>query len=323
MKQVPDSLLTFPIPFKALPYASALPRDLAGADGIRYTPFFNLREDASPWVCALPDLSCPLRSIVHFGLGEGRIRSLLHWVCTGLLITLFLFPSLWVVPAFADGNLGSDLKTEPTLRSDVSALLKSYIAKNTSWQDSEIEILSLRNVSQAESPVEDAELRLAPGATLVGRSRLLAPMELVKDGNILRSFWIAADISVHASVLTASRKIAFAKTLAADDVAVTVAEIPDLRATYARFPEELIGKTARRIFAAGDPLIRDLFGDAFLVHRGETVQLRLERNGIALTSLARAEQDGKLGQIISVRNAEFSSAALKAQVTGRAAVSIH
>ena len=55
------------------------------------------------------------------------------------------------------------------------------------------------------------------------------------------------------------------------------------------------------IFPQVIPLTSEAFSDPFLVHHGETVQLRLERNGILLTSSARAEQDGRLGQVIVVR----------------------
>jgi len=50
--------------------------------------------------------------------------------------------------------------------------------------------------------------------------------------------------------------------------------------------------------------------------------LRLQRNGIVLLSRGRAEQDGKLGQIIRVRNLDFSNV-LKAQVTGRSEVMLY
>jgi flagella basal body P-ring formation protein FlgA len=117
----------------------------------------------------------------------------------------------------------------------------------------------------------------------------------------------------------ASQKIPLEKIISADDIVEKVADIPDLRAVYARRPEDILGKASRRNFSPGDPLTSEAFSDPFLVHHGETVRLRLERNGILLTSLARAEQDGRLGQVIVVRNLEFSST-LKAQVTGRAAV---
>ncbi|MBP1623989.1 MAG: Chaperone for flagella basal body P-ring formation, partial [Acidobacteria bacterium] len=58
------------------------------------------------------------------------------------------------------------------------------------------------------------------------------------------------------------------------------------------------------------------FADPLLVRSGEIVRIRLERDGITLTSLAKAQQDGVLGQFIRVRSVDFP-AFMKAKVTGR------
>jgi flagella basal body P-ring formation protein FlgA len=92
-----------------------------------------------------------------------------------------------------------------------------------------------------------------------------------------------------------------------------------MRLSYARDPQEILGKVSRRGLLSGDLLDRDTFTEPLLVHNGETVRLRLEREGIMLTSLAKAAQDGRLGQFIRVRSLDFSTL-LKVQVTGRAEV---
>jgi len=85
--------------------------------------------------------------------------------------------------------------------------------------------------------------------------------------------------------------------------------------------DDVTGMAAKRSFSPGDPLTLESLTKPFLVKSGDTVHLRLERNGLVLTSLVRAEQDGQLGQVIRVRNLEFSSV-LNAKVTGRAKVEI-
>lgn len=208
---------------------------------------------------------------------------------------------------------------KPVDPNEIVVELKSYFSKTTPWKASEIEIHSIGNIKGIELPSDDAELRLASNPTIVGRRKILAPIEVIRAGKSLHSFWVTAELTVHATILVASQKIPLEKIISADDIVEKVADIPDLRAVYARRPEDILGKASRRNFSPGDPLTSEAFSDPFLVHHGETVRLRLERNGILLTSLARAEQDGRLGQVIVVRNLEFSST-LKAQVTGRAAV---
>jgi flagella basal body P-ring formation protein FlgA len=121
--------------------------------------------------------------------------------------------------------------------------------------------------------------------------------------------------------LIASNKIPSGRVITSQDVIKQTVEISDLRGSYYRELDDIVGKVSRRIFSSGDLLTRESFTEPLLVKTGETVRLRLERDGIVLTSLAKAEQDGKLGQMIRVRNIDYSTL-LKAQVTGRAEVKL-
>jgi flagellar basal body P-ring formation protein FlgA len=213
------------------------------------------------------------------------------------------------------------MKGRPVDAAEILPILKSYFSKKTSWKESEIEIRSIGNMRGIEIPLSGAELRLASNATIAGQRRILAPIEVMQDGKNLRNFWVSAEVCVRADVVTAVRRIAPGTIITADDIEQKNIEIADLRATYASKLEEVLGKISRRSYASGDPLTRDSFLDPYLVRNGETVRLRVEREGIVLTSLAKAEQDGRLGQVIRVRNVDFSKV-LKAQVTGRAEVKV-
>jgi flagella basal body P-ring formation protein FlgA len=202
---------------------------------------------------------------------------------------------------------------------EIAPILKSYILEKTFWQESEVVIRSIGNLKGIELPPIDGEFKLSSSGVVIGKRNILAPLVILQGGRSLRSYWITAEIGVHAEVMTAARKIAAGKAASADDIAKTFIEITDLRAVYARNPEDVIGKVSRRALLPGDLLARENFSDPLLVRQGETVRLRLERDGIMLTSLAKAEQDGKIGQFIRIRSADFSTF-LKAQVTGRAEV---
>jgi flagellar basal body P-ring formation protein FlgA len=204
---------------------------------------------------------------------------------------------------------------------EISPILRSYVLEKTSWRESEVAIRAIGNLKGIELPPIEAEFRLSSSGAVIGKRNILAPLVILQGGKILRSYWITAEISVRAEVLTAARRISAGKAASKDDIEKQFTEITDLRAVYVRTPEDVLGRVARRALLPGDPLTRDNFLDPLLVRHGETVRLRLERNGIKLKSLAKAEQDGRLGQFIMVRSADFP-AFLKAQVTGRAEVTM-
>ena len=202
---------------------------------------------------------------------------------------------------------------------EIAPMLKSYILEKTSWKKSEVAIRSIGNLKGIQLPPIEAEYKLSSSAAVIGKRNILVPLVILQGGRSVRSYWITAEIGVRAEVLTAARKIAPGKAVSADDIGIQLAEITDLRAFYARNPEDVLGRVSRRALLPGDPLTRENFSDPLMVRHGETVRLRLERDGIVLTSLAKAEQDGKFGQFIRIRSSDFSTF-LKAQVTGRAEV---
>lgn len=211
---------------------------------------------------------------------------------------------------------------QPVQAGAIEPLVKAWFLNQTAWRDSEVEVRALGGIKGIELPPGRVEYRFASEPNLTGGRKILLPLEAVDADKVLRSFWVTAEIAVRAPVLVASRRIPFGKTVAPGDFQEKVVEISDFRAAYGRAADELAGKIARRTFPPGDPLPLSAFSEPPLVRNGETVQLRLERDGIVLRAAGRAEQDGRLGDVIRVRNLEFSNV-VKAEVTGRAAVTIH
>jgi flagella basal body P-ring formation protein FlgA len=396
MKQVSNSLLTlFSTPFNAISARPAFPRDKAGACRRLFTPFCVHRETLRH-IQFLPDMSCPPRSIVHFRLGEGRIRSLLHGIGFFLIAACFAALSIGTAkgaegivlhlkektavssnrvflkdiadikgpdrerldalsriplgPAPEFGTVSTwnrhhieeslqsygllkefrfagalavqvRLRGRPLCYEDIEPLVRSHLLKTTSWKESEIRVGAIGNFNGIELPPGKATLRISSNSAIKGSGKVVVPVEIVQEDRTLRCFWITATVEIHAEVATASRRIPRGTILGADDIVLKSTEIKDMRASYVRRSADAVGTIAQRTFHPGDPLSRKALAKPFLVKKGETVRLRLQRNGIVLTSLVRAEQNGRLGQIIRVRNLDFSTV-LSAQVTGKAEVEL-
>ncbi len=204
---------------------------------------------------------------------------------------------------------------------EISRIIKAYITRNTSWEESEIEILSMDHPQVIELPPGEAHLQISSSLPVTGRGKIILPMETVQGDQILQRFWVTTNIRINVGILTAAKSIRRGKVLDREDVVMSSAILGDLHATYLGNSDELLGKISERNFSPGDPLTREGFSDPLLIKRGDVVQLKLERNGLVIAAQGRAEQDGRLGQTIKVRNLEFSTL-LNAQVTGRAEVKV-
>jgi flagella basal body P-ring formation protein FlgA len=209
----------------------------------------------------------------------------------------------------------------PVQSDEISQVAIAYLLKNTAWKESQIEILSLERPKLIELPPGDARLQVSPDLPVTGKGKIIFPMELIQENSVLQRFWITMKIRIKAGVLTAARSIRPGKVIEPEDMVLAGAVLGDLHSTYLNAPGELIGKTSDRYFSPGDPLTREGFSEPLLIKRGDSVQLKLERSGLIITAQGRAEQDGRLGQTIRVRNLDFSTL-VTGQVAGRAEVKV-
>ncbi len=213
------------------------------------------------------------------------------------------------------------LATRTPAAAEIAAVLKSHLALVTQWRQDEIEIHSIDNLKAIELPEGDVQLRVVSrGAPSNFRSMLLS-VEAILDRKPLRTFWVKADVHVRAQVAQVAKPVAFHSVLKADDLREKVCDIEDPRTEYFRTSAEAIGKVSRRALAPGDLLSRNGVEDAGLVRSGETVRLTVESGSLRMTVLARALQNGKLGDPIKVRNMD-SDRVISAVVTGRGEVRV-
>jgi flagellar basal body P-ring formation protein FlgA len=210
----------------------------------------------------------------------------------------------------------------PADPSEISAAIKSYILKVTTWTGPEVEVSLTGNPADVEIPIGDVDLVIPQRNSPVSFQNIAFRLEAMRAGKVMRSFWVTADVHIRAKVLQAARQIPFGGILAVEDLQEATTEITDPRVIYFRKLEEVVGNEVKRPLSTGDPITRDVVTSPVLVRSGDMVQLRLIRSGVSLTTSARAEQNGKLGQLIRIRNLEFSRP-IKAMVTARGEVMVH
>jgi flagella basal body P-ring formation protein FlgA len=307
-----NTLLTLhPFCSEAMPTVQAKPREFGLTVGCPLTPFHNHQAGYSGLSRTLLDMSSLPRISSRSRLGEGSVRSSLE----GFLLLLIL------ISAFAFAASAQAAEADTGRPEALVQLVRSHIAAVTPWKETEIQVRSIGSFPAAELPSGEVSFRISATGPLSTYRNALLPVEILQGGKQVRMVWIAADIAIRANVVQAATRLAFGSTISEGDVKETLTEISDARAQYLRSCSEAIGKVLRRTLSPGDPLTRDYVSNPLLVHTGETVRVRMERGPIALSATARAEQNGKLGELITIRSLEFSRS-LKATVVARGEVRI-
>jgi flagella basal body P-ring formation protein FlgA len=294
-----------------MPTIQEIPREFGWMDGCPLTPFHNHQEGFSGKSRTLLDLSRLPRSNYRSRLGEGSVRSSLE--------NLFLF--LILVSLFAASRSAYGTEIVVSHSDALVRAVRNHVAEVTPWKESEIEARLIADFSGAVLPAGETDFSISNREPIATFKHALLPVDVMQNGKTVRTIWIAADIIIRAQVVQAAARITFGSTIAPADVKEALTEITDARAQYFRACSEVIDKVMRRTLSPGDPLTRDTVTNPLLIHSGETVRVRLERGPIVLSAMAKAEQDGKLGESIRIRNLDFSRS-LKATVIGRGEVRI-
>ena len=275
----------------------------------RRTPFsYIIRQGESTRYHAIFRMSSLLRSFNPARLGEERIRGSVH---SFLILCMFC-----IMASYAAAG-----ETAATVAEEISAIIRAEILAMPEWNDADIRVEITGGVKTGEVSAPGESFRLAPKGLTIGRRNVIAPIDVVRDGKAVRSMSVPAVVYISATALTASRKIASGEMISEKDIREGRIETTDIGVVLIRDPKEIEGKIARRAVAAGDLLPLEAFTEAPLVRRGDLVNLRLERDGIVLTSTARASENGRLGEVIQVKSVDFSSV-IKARVTGQSQVSV-
>jgi flagella basal body P-ring formation protein FlgA len=76
------------------------------------------------------------------------------------------------------------------------------------------------------------------------------------------------------------------------------------RAAVIDAPMAMVGRVARRMLVPGDPVPVNAVDDPRLVSRGAPTQMIFEENGLVITAIGSPLQNGGLGEMIRVRNAD-------------------
>jgi flagella basal body P-ring formation protein FlgA len=198
---------------------------------------------------------------------------------------------------------------------EVAPVLKAHIAAITAWRPEEIEVRTIKNLAGVQVPDGDVTFRFVQKSAPSRFRNFLLALEVMVDGGPVRTVWVGADVRINATILQAARRLPYGAVLSGDDVRSVSVEIPDARASYFRSTDAVVGKVLRRSLKPGDLITENALADPLVVRTGQTVHLRFERSNVHVVMSARAEQDGRVGQSIRVRNLEFAHV-MKAVVVG-------
>lgn len=133
--------------------------------------------------------------------------------------------------------------------------------------------------------------------------------------------FVAIQLHSWKSVAILTRAANADETLTPDLINWVRQDVGELNFGFFSAPDQLEGQTLKRNLRAGTVLSPDLLQPALLIQRGDKVRISLRRGPIQLQTDGTAQQDGRHGERIRVRNSQ-SGKTLSALVVASGEVEI-
>ena len=177
----------------------------------------------------------------------------------------------------------------------------------------------------ASVTVLDVDTRVAsePGLTAQpdATARLRKPARFVMAVNGVRRGLAVATVTATTTYPRAARIIARDEEIGRDAVDFTVDELPAMPIRPLLDAREIVGLTARRTIAVGEPLTASVLRLSPVVKSGDAVDVTVRVGAVRATGSGVASGSGHVGDMIRILQ-PHSSRLLKGRITGPGAVEI-
>jgi len=145
--------------------------------------------------------------------------------------------------------------------------------------------------------------------------RVLLAIPHYRDQQLQDSAQLAAHVSLRTRAVTATRTIRRGQTIAPGDVEVRELHVEDDSLKPFETVSQVVGQRAATTLREGVILSRETVSPPVVIQRGQHVRVQAVTGGLAVQILARAREQGAVGDVIELRN-ERSHETLLARVTG-------
>jgi flagella basal body P-ring formation protein FlgA len=203
----------------------------------------------------------------------------------------------------------------PTVRTRISALLLNLF--DVEAQDLRL-LFDDRDAAFLATPEWGRRIDLQPNSTgASGRQSIT--VRLFEGERLLETRTVRVDARIRTSVVRLAAGVARGDAVGANQVALQELWLDPASESPVERIEDAVGMLARTRLDAGDVLRTGDIEAPLLVRRGDRVTVHCMSGGVALRVMARAEADGRMGELVECR-IDGRRRAFQARVTDRGVV---
>jgi flagella basal body P-ring formation protein FlgA len=183
----------------------------------------------------------------------------------------------------------------------IAIALQRHAVANSPWKSANVEVrvLWFQPVSLHFGPATLRVLRPVSGIAPGQQSFLIAAES---GGKEQARLWVKADVKVFEEVVVASQPMLLREMVTWKDVRLERRDISGLNARPFYRVDEVIGQQVSRSIPVNETLTQRHLNRPTVMSRGHTVMLVYETNSLRVETPGTAEENGRTGELIQVKN---------------------
>ena len=183
----------------------------------------------------------------------------------------------------------------------IATALRRHAVENSPWkaENVEVRILSFQPVSLQLAPASLRVLRPLNGVSPGQQNFLIAAENAGKEQARL---WVKADVRVFEEVVVSSQPMVFNEIVTNKDVRLERRDISGLFARPFYRVEDVVGQQVSRSIAVNEALTQRNLDRPMIMRRGSAVVLVYETSAVRVETPGTAEENGRAGELIQVKN---------------------
>lgn len=186
----------------------------------------------------------------------------------------------------------------------VSAVEKFVIAKKPEWKNEilKVNFKYVEDILASLSEDDNYDFSVSDAYQITKISpKMILPIEVVKDGQRVKTINILVQLEVYKKVLVAKKYIKKGKILEKDDFNIALRDIADLSRKYMEDTGPVLGKISRFSISEGRIILDYMVESLPDVKRGETIKVSVKLPNLKVETYGTALEDGQIGDNIKVR----------------------
>jgi flagella basal body P-ring formation protein FlgA len=183
----------------------------------------------------------------------------------------------------------------------IAAALRRHTLENSPWkvENVEVRVLSFQPLSLQTASTKLRVLRPVDGISPGQQSFLIAAESGGKEEARL---WVKADVRIFEEVVVSSQPLLANEIIRGKEVRIERRDISALNARPFYRLDEVIGQQVSRAISINETLTHRNLGSPTLTRRGSAVVLVYETAGLRVEASGTAEENGRAGELIQVKN---------------------